>query len=86
MPTQVKPFVESYRVVVLADNSGKYAANGLEFESEDKACDYATDLFMRWTAVREWAIMPLEIEPDEGPYWSTALVIEKAVKRSDDQG
>ncbi len=75
----VNPFVEKYRVVILADNSGKYAANGLEFDTTEEARAYARDLFSRWLGAKEWAVMPLEVPPDEGAYWSTALVVDKAV-------
>ncbi len=78
------PFVEKYRVVILADNSGKYAANGLEFDTVQDGESYAFDLFSRWLGAKEWAVMPLEIGPDEGAYWSTGLVLEKSVKRSDE--
>lgn len=54
----------SYKVHVLADDSGKYATNGLVFESEDDAKCWASDLMMRWTAVRDWKIEPSEEPPN----------------------
>lgn len=46
-----------YRVEVIADNSGKWCGNGLRFDSVEKAAAYAQDLFMRWTAVRQWRVV-----------------------------
>jgi hypothetical protein len=49
-----------YRVEVQADSSGEWVGNGLEFDSEAQAKAYGADLFMRWTAVREWRVVPVE--------------------------
>lgn len=48
----------SFAVEVIADDSGKFCGNGLRFASLDKAKAYAKDLYSRWTAVREWRVIP----------------------------
>jgi hypothetical protein len=47
----------SFKVEVIADNSGKWCGNSLTFDTLESAHAYATDLFSRWTAVREWRIL-----------------------------
>ena len=49
-----------YKVWVIADNSGKWCTNGLEFDTERAAEIYARDLAGRWMAVREWQVRPAE--------------------------
>jgi hypothetical protein len=49
-----------YKVEVIADNSGQWVGNGLRFETEQKAKEYASDLFSRWTAVRETRVVKVE--------------------------
>lgn len=49
-----------YKVEVLADNSGVWAGNSLTFETIELAETYARDLFMRWTAVRQWRVVHVE--------------------------
>lgn len=48
----------SYKAEVIADSTGKWCSNGLAFESESEATEYARDLAGRWTAVREWRVSP----------------------------
>ena len=55
---------KSFKVMVLADNSGKYCGNGLRFANEQAAQDYAVDLAMRWMAVSDWKVEPSEDEPN----------------------
>jgi rubrerythrin len=43
----------SFKPEVIADDSGKWTANALRFETEKEAALYNGDLSMRWTAVRE---------------------------------
>jgi hypothetical protein len=50
----------SYIVEVLADSSGKWCGNGMRFETRKEAEDYAVDLMMRWTAVRDWRVVEVE--------------------------
>jgi len=44
-------------VEVIADDSGKWCGNGLEFASREAAEQYAADLFSRWSAVRETRVV-----------------------------
>jgi hypothetical protein len=46
-----------YRVEVIADNSGEWCGNGLKFETEDEAANYARDLAWRWTSVSDWRVV-----------------------------
>ena len=46
-----------FKVEVIADSTGKWCGNGLTFETREKAEEYAIDLFMRWTAVKEWRVV-----------------------------
>lgn len=48
-----------YRVEVIADNSGTWCGNGLTFETEAAAHEYGRDLSWRWTAVREYRVVPV---------------------------
>jgi hypothetical protein len=43
---------------VIADDSGKFCGNSLRFGSPDEAKTYAKDLYSRWTAVREYRVVP----------------------------
>jgi|KBSSwiStaDraftv2_1062776.scaffolds.fasta_scaffold646892_2 hypothetical protein len=54
----------SYKVEVIADNSGKWVSNALRFPTEEKAEAYAKDLASRWTLVRKWRVVPAD-EPAE---------------------
>jgi len=48
-----------YKVEVIADSSGKWAGNGRTFASEAEAGEYGHDLSSRWTAVREFRVVPV---------------------------
>lgn len=48
----------SYIAQVQADNSGTWAGNGLRFATETEANAYAHDLMCRWTAVRDYRVVP----------------------------
>lgn len=54
---------KSYKVEVIADNSGEWCSNSLRFKTEAEAKEYGANLASRWTAVREWRVVPSE----EGP-------------------
>lgn len=45
------------KVEVVADSTQKWCGNGLTFDSEEKAEDYARDLMSRWTLVQNWRII-----------------------------
>ena len=47
----------SYKVEVIADDSGVWASNQLRFATEREGSDYALDLMMRWTAVTQWRVV-----------------------------
>lgn len=50
-----------YKVQVIADNSGKWVGNGLEFATVEEAKSYAVDLFSRWMAVRQWRVIDADM-------------------------
>lgn len=52
------PGHRSFVAEVIADNSGQWVTNALRFATRDEAEDYAKDLYSRWTAVREYRVVP----------------------------
>lgn len=48
-----------YKVEVIADSTGTWCGNGLVFDTPEKAKAYGDNLFMRWTAVREWRVVAI---------------------------
>ena len=60
-----KSMSKSWKVEVLADNSGTWAGNALRFASRLAAKNYALDLSTRWTAVREYRIVEVDEPADE---------------------
>ena len=58
----------SFKVEVIADNSGKWCGNALRFASEAAAKDYAEGLYMRWTLVQEWRVVPCADPPEPNCY------------------
>ena len=59
-----------YRVDVV-DSSTHWASNGRRFETRESASDYAADLAMRWTALRDWRVV-LESHPEGEKYIATS--------------
>jgi hypothetical protein len=57
----------SYKPEVIADSSGKWAGNGLTFNTEMEAHDYVKDLEWRWTSVRETRVV--EVDEPATHYW-----------------
>jgi len=51
---------DMFKVEVIADNSGKWAGNGLTFETKEAAEKYGRNLMSRWMAVREWRVVEVE--------------------------
>lgn len=49
--------VGPFRVEVIADSSGEFCGNMLQFPTREAARAYAIDLWGRWTAVRSWRIV-----------------------------
>jgi len=54
----------SWAPQVIADSTGTWSGNALRFASENEAIEWAQGLFMRWTAVREWRVVPSNDEPN----------------------
>jgi hypothetical protein len=54
--------MKKFKVEVIADSSGEWCGNALTFDSEKEAQDYATNLAWRWTAVREWRVVEVDLE------------------------
>ena len=48
-----------FKVEVIADSSGKWVGNQLTFETEEEAREWGYGLYLRWTAVREWRVVPV---------------------------
>lgn len=49
-----------FKVEVIADNSGQWAGNALEFATREEAENYASDLYARWTAVQKTRVVEVE--------------------------
>lgn len=47
----------SWKMEVVADNSGKYCDNALRFASQGEAEAYAQNLQSRWTLVTAWRVV-----------------------------
>ena len=60
----------TFRVEVIADNSGKFCGNGMTFDTSEEARDYAVDLHWRWTAVKSWRVME-RVMPVDGAIETT---------------
>jgi len=48
---------KNFRYEVIADNSGKWAGNGVTFDTFGEAVSGAVGLASRWTLVRDWRIL-----------------------------
>jgi hypothetical protein len=48
-----------WRVEVIADSTGNWCGNAAKYATWAQACEAARDLFSRWTAVREWRVVPV---------------------------
>jgi len=46
----------SFKVEVIADNSGKWASNALRFRTRKAAEEYGNGLWGRWMAVKEYRV------------------------------
>ena len=62
MPRKGQAEDGKYIVEVIADDSGKWAGNQLRFDTEKHAEEYARDLAMRWTLVRDWRVREITDE------------------------
>ena len=51
-----------YKIWVLASGEKTWATNGLEFETAMEAKRYGNDLFMRWLALKDFAVLPVKNE------------------------
>jgi hypothetical protein len=47
----------SFKPEVIADSSGEWCGNALRFATCEEASAYATDLMMRWFAVRDTRVV-----------------------------
>lgn len=50
----------SWKVEVIADNSGMWVSNQLRFDSREAADAYGRDLEWRWTLVRKFRVVKSE--------------------------
>jgi hypothetical protein len=49
-----------WKAEVIADDSGKWCGNGLQFPTKETAETYVFNLAMRWTAVRDTRVVEVE--------------------------
>lgn len=52
-----------FKVEVIADNSGKWCSNQVEYGDEREAINAGNDLARRWTAVRKWRVVRITQRP-----------------------
>src|SRR5260370_11233183 len=57
---------QSYKIEVIADNSGEWVGNGVRLRTKAEAEAYGPNLANRWLEVREWRVS----ESDEAPNYS----------------
>jgi len=50
---------------MIADNSSTYATNALVFNTRQETEDYALDLSMRWTTVRDYIVCDIDTNPNK---------------------
>ncbi len=55
--SETEKLLKPFRVQVIADNSGKWAGNGMRYATKEEARDAARDLASRWMLVRKWRVM-----------------------------
>ena len=48
----------SYKVEVVVDDTGKYYGNNARFATQKEAEAYARALYLRWTLVQTWRVLP----------------------------
>lgn len=66
----------SYKVEVIADNSGKWCSNGQRYATEAEALVKGKSLADRWMAVREMRVVPSEDMINVGVTSEAARVLE----------
>lgn len=57
-PLAVTVDAAEWKVEVIADSTGKWLGNAAKYPSWTAAREAAQSLFCRWTAVREWRVVP----------------------------
>lgn len=67
----------SFKVEVIADDSGKWVSNALRFPTKASAEAYGKDLYSRWTAVKEWRAVPSKDPVTETSYEDPKLGISE---------
>ena len=67
-----------YRVLV-RDSSDSYAGNALTFETAEGARQWGSNLADRWTALRSFAVVKVDLAPDNSSYFSVSLVRREAL-------
>lgn len=77
---------KSFAMEVIAYSSGNWAGNSCRYATEDEAKDAGAELFSRWTAVREWRVLPSEDEVNYVFFNGRSVSIEsmKALAEADD--
>ena len=49
---------------VIADSSGEWATNAMEYETEKEATEAGRELASRWSAVREYKAFEVGVDPN----------------------
>ncbi len=66
--------------IVARDSSATFAKNGIKFENPESAKQYGIDLACRWTALRSFAVVSVDLDPDSGGYYSRELLEKEALE------
>jgi hypothetical protein len=56
-----------------------FSGNGVEFDSVAAAVEHARGIFNSWGGCDAWAVIPVQVQPDQGGRWTPGLV---AARRS----
>ena len=60
--------------VLVKDSSATFATNGKTFDTVEDAQVYAIDLYCRWTALDKWAVVSVDLEPNERGFFTREYV------------
>ena len=56
-----------WKSYVIADSSGKWCTNDMEYETEAEATEAGRELASRWMAVTEYKAFAVGVDPNENP-------------------
>jgi hypothetical protein len=60
----------SFRAVVRGVGESNFSGNGVEFDSVAAAVEHARGIFNSWGGCDAWAVIPVQVQPDQGGRWT----------------